>query len=151
MTTNHDQPCVRIERQFDVPPETVFDTLTVPDMMQIWWGDDAEFEIDLQVGGRWSISRREDGVEYLAKGSYIEVARPGELKYTFSMPQFSPNSDMITIRIEESDGGSFLTFEHSGDDIATELRDLKPGESSLTEAGWQQGFDLMVAAWSESA
>ena len=31
MTTNDDQPCLRIERRFDVPPEAVFETLTDPD------------------------------------------------------------------------------------------------------------------------
>lgn len=151
MTTNKDQPHLRIERRFDVPPETVFDTLTDPDLMPIWWGDDAELDIDLRVGGQYTITRWEDGVEYVAKGDYLEVERPSRLQYTFGMPQFSPNSDTITIQIEEDNGGSLVTFEHSGVDIATELRDLPPGETSATEAGWQQGFDLMVAAWSKSA
>jgi uncharacterized protein YndB with AHSA1/START domain len=150
MTTNNDQPYLRIERRFDVPPETVFDTLTDPDLMRIWWGDDAEFDIDLRVDGQWTIIRREGSEEYLATGNYLEVERPSQLQYTFAMPQFSPISDTITIQIDEDNGGSFVTFEHSGDGIATELRDLPPGDTSPSEAGWQQGFDLMVAAWSKS-
>jgi uncharacterized protein YndB with AHSA1/START domain len=59
VTTNNDQPYLRIERRFDVPPETVFDTLTDPDLMRIWWGDDAEIDIDLRVGGQWKIIRWE--------------------------------------------------------------------------------------------
>lgn len=145
------QSLVRFERRFDVDREKVFDTLTKPDQMLVWWGDDAEIEVDLQVGGRWTIIRREDGVEYLATGEYLEVERPSLLKYTFGMPQFSPNSDTITIRIDEDGDGSRVTFEHSGVDIASELRELKPGETSATEAGWQQGFDLMAAAWAGSA
>ncbi len=151
MTINIDQRFLRIERRFDVPPETVFDTLTDPDLMRIWWGDDTEFDIDLRVGGQWTIIRREGGEEYLATGNYLKVERPSQLQYTFAMPQFSPNSDTITIRIAEDNGGCFVTFEHSGDDIAAELRELSPGETSATEAGWQQGFDLMAAAWSKSA
>jgi uncharacterized protein YndB with AHSA1/START domain len=151
MTTNNDQPSLRIEWRFEVPPSTVFDTLTDPDLMRIWWGDDTEFDIDLRVGGQWTIIRREGDVEYLVTGKYLKVERPSQLQYTFAMPQFSPNSDTITIRIEEGGGGSHLTFEHSGEDIATELRDLPPGDTSPTEAGWQQGFDLMAAAWSKSA
>jgi uncharacterized protein YndB with AHSA1/START domain len=142
---------IRIERRFDVPPETVFDTLTDPELMPVWWGDDAEFDIDLRVGGKWTIVRWEGGEEYLATGHYLEVERPFQLQYTFAMPQFSPNSDTITVRIEEDNGGSLVRFEHSGEDIADELRDLPPGNTSATEAGWQQGFDLMVAAWSKSA
>jgi uncharacterized protein YndB with AHSA1/START domain len=150
MTTNDDRPYLRIERRFNVDPETVFDTLTDPDLMRIWWGDDAEFDIDLRVGGQWTIIRWEGDVKYLATGNYLQVERPSQLQYTFGMPQFSPNSDTITIQIEEDNGGSILTFEHSGDDIATELRELPQGETSPSEAGWQQGFDLMDAAWSKS-
>lgn len=151
MTSDADQPYLRFERRFDVPPETVFDTLTNPDQMRIWWGEDTEFEIDLQVGGHWTITRTEDGIEYLATGVYLEVQRPYRLRYTFAMPQFSPNSDTITILIEECGRGCSVTFEHAGDDIAEELRNLPPGDTSQSEAGWQQGFDLMAAAWSESA
>ncbi|MBC8328123.1 MAG: SRPBCC domain-containing protein [Planctomycetes bacterium] len=147
------QPTARtsllIERRFDVPPETVFATLTVPDEMRIWWGEDAEIYIDLRVGGKWTIIRQEDGVKYLATGEYLGVERPTGLLYTFGMPQFSPASDLITIRIEADDGGSLLRFEHSGSDIAAELRDLPPGETSPSEAGWQLGFDLMVEAWAD--
>jgi uncharacterized protein YndB with AHSA1/START domain len=147
VTSEVDQPYLRFERRLDVLPETVFDTLTDPDQMRIWWGEGVEFEIDLRVGGRWTIIRRADGVEYLATGTYLEVERPSRLKYTFSMPQFSPNSDTITILIEEDAEGCSLTFEQAGPDIAQELRDLPPGDTSASEAGWQQGFDLMVAAW----
>ena len=148
MPSDVDSPFLRIERRFDVPPESVFDTLTKPDLLPIWWGE-AEFDIDLQVGGQWTITRQEDGVEYLATGTYLEVERPSRLAYTFGMPQFSPDSDTITIRIEKDDQGCAFTFEHSGSGIAEELRELPAGETSATEAGWQQGFDLMAAAWSK--
>ncbi len=143
-------PYLCIERRFDVSPETVFDTLTDPDLMGIWWGEGVEFEIDLSVGGQWTIVRREGGEEYLATGSYLKVERPSQLQYTFGMPQFSPNSDTITIRIEDHNGGSFVRFEHSGEDIAAELRELSPGRTSESELGWQRGFDLMAEAWSET-
>lgn len=137
---------VRIERRFDVPPETVFDTLTDPELMPVWWGE-AEFDIDLRVGGHWQIVRWDGETKYLAKGEYLDVERPSRLRYTYAMPQFSPNSDTITVQIAAVDGGSSLVFEHSGEDIASELRGLSPGEASPSETGWQQGFDLMAAAW----
>ncbi len=150
MTTHESPPFLRILRRFDVPPETVFDTLTDPELMPIWWGDDVKFDIDLKVGGKWTIVRWEGNDEYLATGNYLQVDRPSLLECTFSMPQFSPNSDTITVRIEKDNGGSAVTFEHAGPDIANELGDLAPGEKSATEAGWQQGFDLMVDAWSKT-
>lgn len=142
---------LRIERHFSVSPETVFDTLTVPEKMRAWWGEDVDFDVDLRVGGEWTIIRREDGVEYRATGTYLDVQCPSVLKYTFAMPQFSPNSDTITVRIAGDDAGSSVVFEHTGEDIAEELKGLAPGETSATEEGWQQGFDLMEAAWAEGS
>lgn len=69
MTSTTDPHSLRIVRRFDVPPDKVFDALTNPDDMRIWWGTDTTFDIDLRVGGRWTIVRRADGVEYTATGS----------------------------------------------------------------------------------
>lgn len=142
---------LHIERRFGVSPETVFDVLTVPEKMQIWWGDNTEFEIDLKTGGHWKITRFEGYETYVAQGQYLAVERPSRLEYTYRMPQFSPNTDVITIKIEADPGGCLLTFEQHGDDIAAELNTLSPEEISASEAGWQQGFDLMAAAWSRLA
>lgn len=149
MDTPLDQPSLRFERQFDVAPETVFDTLTNPKLMEIWWGSNVEFDIDLRLDGKWTIIRRENDDEYLATGVYLDVDRPSRLRYTYAMPQFSPNSDTITIQIEETDSGCSVTFEQAGDDIAEELNELAQGDISASEAGWQRGFDLMHAAWSK--
>ncbi|MBP3193657.1 SRPBCC domain-containing protein [Natronogracilivirgula saccharolytica] len=83
-------------------------------------------------------------------GEYLEAERPQRLKYTIAMPQFSPNSDIVTIDIvPDGVGGSKLTFVQSGKDIAAELRELPEGAISESEKGWQQGFDLMEDAWGE--
>jgi hypothetical protein len=71
MNPTPDMPSLRIVRRFDVPPDKVFDALTKPDDMRVWWGDDTTFDIDLRVGGRWTITRRQGGVEYPATGEYL--------------------------------------------------------------------------------
>jgi uncharacterized protein YndB with AHSA1/START domain len=119
--------------------------------MRIWWGDDTTFDIDLRVGGRWTITRRQDRTDYTAVGEYRVVERPRRLCYTFAMPQFSPNSDTISVEIAPDGAGSIVTFVQAGDDIAGELRELPPGSTSASDAGWQQGFDLMAAAWAKPA
>ena len=63
--------------------------------------------------------------------------------------QSSDESDTITIQIEENDAGCFVIFEQMGEDIAKELSELAPGDVFESEAGWQQGFDLMQASWSK--
>ena len=144
------QPSLRFERQFNVAPEIVFDTLTNPELMKIWWGENVKFDIDLRVEGKWTIIRYENDAEYIATGVYLDVERPRRLKYTYAMPQFSANTDIITIQIEGNRSGCTIVFEQAGDDIADELRALQQGDVSASEAGWQQGFDLMLAAWSKS-
>lgn len=150
MTPTKDELKLQITRRFTVSPDIVFDALTNPDSMKIWWGDDAIIETDLRVGGRWQITRQEDGVEYVAVGEYLVVERPSRVVYTFAMPQFSPNSDTITFEIKADEDGCIVTFEQSGEDTAKELSELAPGAVSQSEAGWQQGFDLMAAAWEKS-
>ncbi len=151
MTGITDKPCLRIVRRFDVPPETAFDALTKPEDMRIWWNDDVTFNIDLRVGGRWTIVSRRDGIEYTATGHYTAVERPWRVCYTYSMPQFSPNSDSIAVEIAAEGGGCVVTFVQSGEDIAAELTERPPGGISDSETGWQQGFDLMAAAWAKTA
>ncbi len=146
-TPANGEPSLRIVRSFDVPPEIVFDVFTDPDEMPVWWGPGVTFEIDLRVGGRWKIIREAGDTTYTATGVYQVVERPFRLEYTYAMPQFSPNSDLISIEITSDANGSQLTFVQSGVDIAQELRQTPEGEMSASESGWRLGFDLMAAAW----
>jgi uncharacterized protein YndB with AHSA1/START domain len=142
------EPSLRIVRTFDVVPEVVFDAFTKPEALRVWWTDKTTFDIDLRIGGRWTIIRKEGDVTYTATGEYLEVERPHRIRYTYTMPQFSPNTDVITIDIiSKGKVGSQVTFVESGPDIAKELQALPPGSISESEKGWQQGFDLMEAAW----
>lgn len=148
---NDEGPCLRIVRRFAVPPDLVFAALTNPESMRIWWTSETTFDIDLRVGGRWKIIRRDGEAVYTAVGEYLEIARPHRLKYSYAMPQFSPNSDTISVEIAADGAGSLVTFAQSGQDIAKELRELAAGSISESETGWQQGFDLMDAAWAKTA
>lgn len=141
-------PDLRIVRHFNVAPDVVFDAFTEPESMRIWWTDDTIFDINLHVGGHWTISRKEDGIEYVMTGEFLEIEKPRRLKYTIAMPQFSPNSDTVSIEIvPDGKTGCVVTFIQSGEDIANELRELPQGSTSESEKGWQQGFDLMAEAW----
>lgn len=141
---------LKITRNFSASPEIVFDTFTKPNMMRVWWTDQTTFDIDLRVGGHWTIVRKEKEVTYTATGEYLEVEYPSRLKYTYKMPQFSPNADIISIDIEPNGkNGSLMTFIESGPDIAGELAAVEPGGVSESEKGWQQSFDLMEESWKD--
>lgn len=141
---------LKITRNFSAAPEAVFDVFTKPENMRVWWTEQTTFDIDLRVGGQWKIIRKDGGMTYTALGEYMEVERPHRLKYTYAMPQFSPNADTITIEIE-SDGkdGSVMTFTEDGTDIAEELASVKAGSMSETEKGWRLGFDLMETSFKD--
>lgn len=142
------QRSLKIVRRFRVAPEVVFDSFTRPEAMRVWWTDDTEFDIDLRNGGKWTITRPHDGIMLTMTGEYLEVNRPKRLRQTISMPEFSPNSDVVTIEVEDDgSGGCEVTFQQTGPDIAAELEALPDGTVSESEKGWQQGFDLMAAAW----
>lgn len=101
-------------------------------------------EINAKVGGRYTITARRGSKDYVAVGEYLEVNRPYRLSLTFAMPQFSPNSDRITVEYTSEMSGCAMTFTQSGTDIVDELRQLKSGETGPSEAGWRQMFDQLA-------
>lgn len=134
---------LKIVRRFNVAPEVVFDAVSDPDAMRSWWTDETSFDMDLRVGGRWTITRNAGEHTFMMTGEYLEVQKPNRLVYTISMPQFSPTSDVVSLDIVPKGKGCEVTFVQSGEGIAEELRNLPEGTVSGSETGWQQGFDLM--------
>ncbi len=139
---------LKIEREFDAAPVKVFAVFTLPEDMRIWWTEDTEFDIDLRVGGKYTITRQEGETTLVMTGEYLQVEPFSKLKYTCGMPDFSPVFDIITIEIVPNGrGGSRMTFIQEGEGIQSELQDLPEGEVSPSEQGWQMGFDLMRDHW----
>lgn len=141
-------PSLQIVRQFKVKPAIVFDMFTNPKSMPTWWGDNVTFDLDVRVGGKWTIVRKAGETVYTALGEYLVVEPPHRLVYSYAMPQFSPNTDTISIQIDaDGEAGSVLTFTVSGKDTVSELKALPEGSISESEKGWQMGFDLMEQFW----
>ena len=138
------------QRTLKVSQQRIFDAFTDPEMMKIWWTPTTSFEIDLKVGGDWKIIRTEGESVFTAQGEYLEINNPGLLKYSYAMPQFSPNTDTITIDIvKQGENTCLVTFTQSGMDIASELSQLEDGSISQSEQGWQTAFDIMAKAWEQ--
>ena len=136
-----------IERKLSVHPDTVFEVFTNPEMMRIWWTETTKFEVDLKPRGKWKIIRSEGENVYTALGEYLEIDKPQLVKYTYAMPQFSPNSDTIEIIIKpDGDQSTNVTFIQTGKDVSNELDLLKQGEISGSEQGWQMAFDIIESS-----
>src|SRR5690554_5258334 len=61
---------LKIERQFNTTPERVFEVFTKPEEMIVWWTEDTRFDIDLKVGGKYTITREENGMNLRMTGEY---------------------------------------------------------------------------------
>lgn len=153
MTDGSDR-VLRMVRRFEASPERVFDAWINPATVRQWLfrtPADQQYHarLDPRVGGDWTITARRLGVDYTALGTYLEIDPPCRLVFTFAMPQFSPNSDRITVEIVPDGAGSLLTFTQEGIDIAEELRQLPPGVEGGSEHGWRLMFDLLARAVGE--
>jgi uncharacterized protein YndB with AHSA1/START domain len=132
---------LRITRRFNAAPERVFDAWLDPMRARCWLftsptSERNTTELDVRVGGKWSITDRRDGVDYAGLGEYIEIDRPRRLVFSFGMPQFSPLSFNVTIEIAPDGDGCILTLAHEG---------VRAEQLKATEGGWSNMFDALVA------
>ena len=128
-----------MRRAFAVSPERLFDAWTDPAVAARWLFTTPDSqahaaELDVRVGGRWTITDRRDGVDYVALGEYLEVDRPRRLVFTFGMPQFSPAFNTVTVEIAPAGDGSMMTLtqEH-----------LPPEHHPAARDGWDAMFEAL--------
>jgi uncharacterized protein YndB with AHSA1/START domain len=136
---------LRITRRFDATPERVFDAWIDPGRAGRWLFTSPSSErhstdLDVRIGGKWTIVDRRDGVDYTAAGEYVAIDRPHRLVFTFGMPQFSPLFCTVTVEIVADREGCVLTL--SQDKLAPDAREP-------VEQGWSDMFDALMAEVSE--
>lgn len=134
-----------INRHFDAPVATVFAAWTDPASPVGWWGPKGftlEFyESDLRPNGQWRIGMRSaEGELMVSAGTYQDIVAPTRLVMTHSWEnpggQRGPET-LVTITLEEQDGGTAMTFVQTGFDSAAS-RDGHAG-------GWGEAFDALAA------
>ena len=132
-----DVPLVRIIREFDAPPEKVFQAHADPELVVQWLGPrDLTMTVDrfdCRSGGSYRYVHRRDGEEYGFNGCFHEV-RPGELiVQTFAFEGF-PDS----VALEK------VVFEDAGDGrtrlVATSLVDSFESRDAFVASGMESGI-----------
>ncbi|MBX3540844.1 MAG: SRPBCC domain-containing protein [Chelatococcus sp.] len=140
---------LRLVRTFDTSPQALYAAWTEPSLARRWLFTSPEseknsHELDVRVGGRWTITDRRDGQDYTAVGEYTAVDAPHRLAFTFAMPQFSPNSDLITVEFEPDGDHTRMVFTQAGDDIAKEIAEQGEDAEAGTAHGWALMFDRLA-------
>lgn len=135
---------IQIRRRFDVSPERVFDAWLDLDMVKRFMfspetGTLVRAEMDPRVGGRYVLTdRRADG-DVQHEGEYLVIDRPRRLVFTFGIPAFSPDLDVVTIEILADGEGALLT-------LTAEMKPEWAPYAERTRQGWTKIVERLAAA-----
>ncbi|HEX5261219.1 MAG TPA: SRPBCC domain-containing protein [Gaiellales bacterium] len=128
-------------REFDAPPELVFDVLTKPEHVRNWFApftdEVTECSIDLRVGGTYHIVIvTPDGTECSFRGTYSEVDPPTRIVATWLFEGWPDAHAVETTELHETDGVTTLTTKLA-------FRD-KAGRDHMTKFdGQEDGYNKM--------
>ena len=105
---------VLVTRKFDAPAELVFDVLTKPEHVSVWFTDgdqDLEIcEIDLRVGGEYRyVGVFADGVRCSFHGAFLEIACPVRTVATWVFDGRPDDEAVETVTLREQDGVTTMT------------------------------------------
>jgi uncharacterized protein YndB with AHSA1/START domain len=109
-----------IEREFDAPPERIFDAWTNPDSPVGWWGpkgfSHAANESDARAGGHWRMSMRgPEGRVHSSSGVYLEFEPPTRLVMTHGWDSDEPRHEtQISVTLIDLGGRTLMRFEQTG-------------------------------------
>lgn len=143
---------VALTRLIPAPREEVYEALTDPEMLAMWWGPPeytvTEAQTDPRPGGRYHlVLRAADGTQYPVWGAYIQADPPGRIVMTdeaFELPQDwpelmheyrgeedTPLRLIIRVLLAEVEGGTSLTaisrfpgVEDADETLGTQTADL---------------------------
>jgi uncharacterized protein YndB with AHSA1/START domain len=105
---------VLITRKFDASAELLFDVLTKPEHVRVWFTDgdqDLEVcEIDLRPGGAYRhVGVFDDGVRCSFHGTFLEIERPVRTVATWVFDGRPDIEAVETMTLHEQDGVTTMT------------------------------------------
>jgi uncharacterized protein YndB with AHSA1/START domain len=122
---------------FNAQADDLFDAWTNPAIMRDWLfkGDDSEIEninLDLAVGGRFSIlERTTDGViDHF--GNYLLIDRPRLLCFSLEVPRHFSGQSRVAIEFRQGPKDCEMVFQQTG--VAPEI----------VEADWRRMFSRLA-------
>jgi uncharacterized protein YndB with AHSA1/START domain len=134
---------LRLERQFDAPPEAVFDTFVDKTSQSVLHGaeqrgwDVEVVQTDVRVGGtsivRMGPAGREPDTETRVY-SVVDRPRRLELRYSMALAETGLTLDTeMTITFEERDGGTWFTMVETGFEVEADRDGFVEGWTEYLE------------------
>ncbi len=107
---------VEVRRHLSASPEAVYRAWTEPDRMARWLSPvgHAEANVDLRVGGRFTVVMVGEGRLIEHAGEYLEVDPPRRLAFTWRSEHTGPDRTVVTVTLKPANGGTDLTIVHEG-------------------------------------
>jgi uncharacterized protein YndB with AHSA1/START domain len=161
--TNPEEHELIITRVLDAPRALVWNAWTEPERVKRWWGPKTftspTVKIDLRVGGEYlNCMRSSEGQDFWSKGIYREIVMLERLVMTDSFADEKGNTVLashygmggewplemlITVTLEEQNGKTKLTLEHSG------IEGIGQVNRDGMRQGWNESFDKLAAYLAE--
>jgi uncharacterized protein YndB with AHSA1/START domain len=128
---------LQVIKSFTASPERVFDAWLDPEKVKMFLfatptGEIVRCEIDARVGGKFTITRRDEQGDTDHVGEYEVIDRPRRLVFTFGVPRYSPEMTRVSLDFVPTSEGCELTLTHEG---------VLPEWSEKTKEGWTMILD----------
>lgn len=136
---------LRLEREFSVTPDRLFQWVSTPDKLLKWWGpegmDVPKHNLDLSRTGPWfSIMRNDEGQQFKVSGHVTHVDAPKSVGFTWGWHDEDDQrgtESHVTFTVVASTSGARLLVDH---------RELDDSEQSIRhEAGWTSSLRKLAA------
>jgi uncharacterized protein YndB with AHSA1/START domain len=114
VTMNKDRE-ILTERIFEAPRERIFDAMTNPELIPLWWGPrELSMVVDkmeVEVGGAWRfVNHNADGTENGFRGTYREISPPERIVQTFEWEGMPGHVVVETATLEDLGERTKLTI-----------------------------------------
>ena len=105
---------ILLTREFDAPPELVFEASSKPEYVRRWWpcvegSTMTVCEIDLRVGGGYRYVMSHRGEEIAFHGTYREIVPNKRIVHTEVFEKFPDTETINTVVFEPRGGKTLLT------------------------------------------
>jgi uncharacterized protein YndB with AHSA1/START domain len=134
---------------FQVPAEKLFCAWTDPAIISQWLfkGEDSEIvkaDLDLVVGGRYSIVEQTRGDTIDHFGNYLVIDKPRLLSFTLEVPKHFSGMSQVQLEFKEAEAAAVTT-------VATEMVFQQTGvDPQIVEGSWRRMFTQLARVFLQS-